>query len=101
MPTEERVTLQSITESTATYFNVKTSELLGERRTKNVVVPRQYAMYLITELLPDIPLATIGEFFSRDHSTVINSRDKIGRMKDTDENVKTIIEDIKNMIYNK
>jgi len=101
MPTEERVTLESITDATATYFNVKTKDLLSERRTKNVVVPRQYAMYLITELLPDIPLATIGEFFSRDHSTVINSRDKIGRMKETDEKVKTTIEDIKNMIYNK
>ena len=101
MPTEERVTLQSITDATATYFNVNTKDLLGERRTKNVVVPRQYAMYIITELLSDIPLATIGEFFSRDHSTVINARDKIGRMKDSDEKVKTIIDDIKNMIYNK
>ena len=101
MPTEERITIESITEAAATYFNVKTSDLLSERRTKNVVEPRQYAMYIITELLPDIPLATIGQYFSRDHSTVINARDKIGRKKNEDEKVKTTIEDIKNMIYNK
>lgn len=101
MPTEERITIESITEATATYFNVKTADLLGERRTKNVVEPRQYAMYIITELLPDVPLATIGEYFSRDHSTVINARDKIGRKKNEEESVKTTIEDIKNMIYNK
>lgn len=99
--TEERVTMKSITEATANYFNVKTDDLLGIRRTKNVVIPRQYAMYIITELLPDIPLASIGEFFSRDHSTVINARDKIGRMKEEDASVKTAIEDVKNMIFNK
>lgn len=101
MPSEERVTIESITEATATYFNIQTRDLLSERRTKNIVEPRQYAMYIITELLPDIPLATIGEYFSRDHSTVINARDKIDRKKNEDEKVKTTIEDIKNMIYNK
>jgi chromosomal replication initiator protein len=55
-----------------------TSELLqSKRRTKNLTVPRQVAMYLIKEMF-DLPLVEIGRMFGgRDHSTVIHSIAKV------------------------
>jgi chromosomal replication initiator protein len=55
-----------------------TAEALeSKRRTKDLTVPRQVAMFLIKELL-DLSLVEIGKVFGgRDHSTVIHSVDKV------------------------
>ncbi|MFB6240005.1 MAG: helix-turn-helix domain-containing protein, partial [Gemmatimonadota bacterium] len=51
--------------------------LTSKRRTRNLTVPRQVAMYLIKNLL-DLPYTEIGELFGdRDHSTVIHSVNKV------------------------
>lgn len=98
---DDNITINSITETCCTYFNVKKEDITGKRRTKDIVEPRQFAMYIITVLLPNTPLATIGEYFSRDHTTVINARDKIGRLANVDARVKVVIEDLKNLVTNK
>lgn len=98
---DDNITIQSIVNACCSYFNIKMEDITGKRRTKDIVEPRQFAMYIITILLPNTPLATIGEFFSRDHTTVINARDKIGRLATTDERTKIIIEDLKSLIMNK
>lgn len=99
--TEGKVTTESITQATSDYFGVKMEDVLGSRRTKDVVVPRQFAIYLISVLLPDNPLSNMVEFFKRDHSTIISARDKIGRLYETDEQTKVIVDDIKNIVLNK
>jgi chromosomal replication initiator protein len=55
-----------------------TSEALqSKKRTKDLTVPRQVAMYLTRELF-DLPLVEIGRLFGgRDHSTVIHSIAKV------------------------
>ena len=61
----------------ATEWDVSPEALASKRRTRDVTVPRQVAMYLIKELL-DLPLTRIGtEFGGRDHSTVIHSVRKV------------------------
>ena len=51
--------------------------LTSRRRTRNLTVPRQIAMYLIKTIL-DLPYTEIGELFGgRDHSTVIHSVNKV------------------------
>lgn len=66
-------------------FGVKPEGLSSKRRTKDLTVPRQVAMYLIKELL-DTPLVQIGEVFGgRDHSTVIHSIRKVEDQIDKDE----------------
>ncbi|NCA67636.1 MAG: chromosomal replication initiator protein DnaA, partial [Clostridia bacterium] len=97
----DNITINSITEVCCAYFNVKKEDITGKRRTKDIVEPRQFAMYVITMLLPNTPLATIGEYFGRDHTTVINARDKIGRLSNEDTRIKTIIGDLKNLVINK
>ena len=58
--------------------------LVSKRRTKDLTVPRQVAMYLIRDLL-DTPLVRIGGYFGgRDHSTVIHSIRKVEASMDAD-----------------
>src|SRR5262249_49412195 len=54
-------------------FGATTDELTGDRRSQNIVYPRQVAMYLARELT-DSSLPKIGkEFGGRDHTTVIHA----------------------------
>lgn len=99
--TEDTITIQSIVNVCCNYFHINAEDITGKRRNKEFVVPRQYAMYIITLLMPSTPLTTIGDYFGRDHSTVISARDKIGRLAQTDEETKRVVEDLKNLVLNK
>jgi chromosomal replication initiator protein len=58
-------------------WGVSPEALQSKRRTKDLTVPRQVAMFLIKELF-DLPLVEIGRLFGgRDHSTVIHSISKV------------------------
>ncbi len=68
---------ERIQESVARKWRVKPEALASKRRTKDITVPRQVAMYLIKETL-GTSLVRIGELFGgRDHSTVIHSIKKV------------------------
>ena len=71
------VTADLIRERVAAEWGVSVDGLMSKRRTKELTVPRQVAMYLIRELL-DLSLVEIGNLFGgRDHSTVIHAINKI------------------------
>jgi chromosomal replication initiator protein len=58
-------------------WGVSPEALQSKKRTKDLTVPRQVAMFLIKELF-DLPLVEIGKLFGgRDHSTVIHSIAKV------------------------
>ena len=69
--------------------------LSSKRRTKDLTVPRQVAMYLIRELL-DLPLVQIGAVFGgRDHSTVIHSIRKVEDSLETDSSLRSAVHRIR------
>ncbi len=71
------ITPALVRERVAHVFGVSVEALSSKKRTKEVTIPRQVAMYLIRELL-DLPLVEIGRLFGgRDHSTVIHSIQKV------------------------
>jgi chromosomal replication initiator protein len=81
---EGKRTPEAIRQRVAESFGIPVEQLMSRRRTKEVTVPRQVAMYLMRELL-DLPLAQIGNHFGgRDHSTVIHSVHKIEKDVQTD-----------------
>ena len=68
---------ERIQELVARRWRVKAEALASKRRTKDLTVPRQVAMYLIKETL-GTSLVHIGQIFGgRDHSTVIHSIKKV------------------------
>lgn len=77
--------MTDILNAAATAWGVEPRGLVSKRRTRDVTVPRQVAMFLIKEML-DPPLTRIGAAFGgRDHSTVIHSIRKVDRDMQTDE----------------
>ena len=71
------ITIEKIQKVTAEHFALRVDELKAKKRTKNVALPRQIAMYLARELT-DSSLPKIGEEFGgRDHTTVMHAHKKI------------------------
>jgi chromosomal replication initiator protein len=72
-----RISADTIRARVSDAWGVTPEALVSKRRTRDLTIPRQVAMYLIRELL-DTPLVTIGRGFGgRDHSTVIHSIRKV------------------------
>jgi len=77
---------------------VKTSELKSKKRTKNLVYPRQIAMYLCRELT-DLSFPEIGKHFGgKDHSTVIHACRQMEKLDQADGEGKMMIDRIRRQI---
>jgi chromosomal replication initiator protein len=75
-------------------FGLSLAELCGDRRSQNIVYPRQVAMYLSRELT-DSSLPKIGkEFGGRDHTTVIHATSKIARLIREDRSVYNLVQEL-------
>jgi len=75
---------ERIRELVAHRWRVRADELSSKRRTKDLTVPRQVAMYLIKETL-GMSLVRIGDLFGgRDHSTVIHSIRRVEEAMESD-----------------
>ncbi len=71
------ITVDFIQRCIAEEFGVSLHDLKTKRRNKNIVLPRQIAMYISRELT-DFSLPEIGDFFGgKDHTTVLHSYNKI------------------------
>ena len=98
---KEVLTSDSIIDAVCNFYKIQRADLVGKKKNKEVVEPRQICAYLMTELL-SIPLVTIGQALGgRDHTTVIHARDKIAELIKENTRVDTEIKDIKNMILKK
>ncbi len=95
--TKQSLTAERIMECVCKYFSVKKEDLVGKKKNKEIVEPRQICMYLICDLL-DLPLVSIGQLFGgRDHTTVIHAREKITNLIDENNRIKIAVNDIKSM----
>ena len=90
---------QVILKTVADFFNIPAADLTKRSRKKEVVKPRQIAMYLLREEIklsfPDIGQKLGG----RDHSTVIHACEKIKREEAVDEPLKNELTMIRQRIY--
>jgi chromosomal replication initiator protein len=88
------VSIKRIQDLVAERFNLSLEELCGDRRSQNIVYPRQVAMYLSRELT-DSSLPRIGkEFGGRDHTTVIHATSKIARLIREDRSVYNLVQEL-------
>jgi chromosomal replication initiator protein len=86
------ITADLIRERVAHEWGVSVDGLMSKKRTKELTVPRQVAMYLIRELL-DLSLVEIGNLFGgRDHSTVIHALNRVEEEVAVDDNFRTRVE---------
>lgn len=97
---KKKITLKKIISATAEHFHLTAADLCGKRRTKEIALARQVAMYLARNLT-ELSLPKIGEGFGgRDHTTVIYAVRKIESMLQKNNDKKMTVELIKNEITN-
>jgi chromosomal replication initiator protein len=88
------VSIERIQTAVTERFGLSMEELCGDRRSQNIVYPRQVAMYLSRELT-DSSLPKIGkQFGGRDHTTVIHATSKISRMIREDRDVYNLVQEL-------
>lgn len=63
---------QKIVQTVADFYGIKTEDILGKSQSHECTLPRQLAMYLCRNKIK-MPFTQIGQFFHRDHSTVMSS----------------------------
>jgi chromosomal replication initiator protein len=89
--TRSILNIESIQKEVANFFGVKIQDLKSERKTKNIALPRQIAMYLIRKYT-GASFPEIGEKFGgKDHSTVIHAVRKIEAMIGEDSSLKDAV----------
>ena len=94
------ISIESIQNIVASYFNLKIDEMLSARRSRSLARPRQIAMYLAkqntTNSLPEIG----RKFSNRDHTTVIHAVKKIEELMKKDNEIKQNVMEIKKKLLN-
>lgn len=89
----KEISVELIQDVVANYYNLSVDDLKSSRRTRNVAMPRQIAMYL-SRTLTSNSLPKIGEEFNKDHTTVIHAFTKIQESIASDQALKTTIDNI-------
>jgi chromosomal replication initiator protein len=85
-------TIEDVQRTVCEHFGLTLNELKSKRRTQNLVIPRQIAMFL-TRKLVNASFPVIGEQFGgRDHSTVIHAQAAITQRQAADPSLRAIIE---------
>lgn len=80
------------------YFNIKSADLLGPRRQKELVLPRQIAMFLMYEECR-LPMEKIGEILGgRDHTTVLHGIEKIRQAVQRDREIQRVVIEVRNSL---
>jgi len=93
-------TTDTIIEETARYYNLSSDDLIGRDRSRDPAFARQIAMYLIRKLT-NLTYKEIGKVFGRDHSTVMNSIDRVeAKLSESDE-LSKVLRDITSNINEK
>lgn len=95
----KHISSKQIIERTAKYFQIPMEDILGPKRDKDIVVPRQIAMYILrSELHLSFPKIA-RELGRKDHTTAIHSVEKIEKESAYDSDIRSAIANIKERLY--
>ena len=95
----KHINAKQIVERTAKHYHVSMEDIMGPKRDKDIVVPRQIAMYILrSELHLSFPKIA-RELGRKDHTTAIHSVEKIAKESTLDADLRTAISEIKDRLY--
>lgn len=95
----KHLSAKQIIERTAKHFQVPIEDIMGPKRDKDIVVPRQIAMYILrNELHLSFPKIA-RELGRKDHTTAIHSVEKIEKEAQLDSSLRSAISEIKEHLY--
>ena len=96
----KRITPDLIIDFVADYYGLGPALLRGNSRKKEIALARHVAVYLTREMT-SLSLPRIGDAFGRDHSTIINSCEKVTKLMEEGGEMKSVIADLKKIITEK
>ena len=96
---KKEITVSTIAQKVADYFDLTVKELKSTARQQKIAHARHVAVYLAREVL-QMSYEAIGEFFSKKHTTIMYSCDLVADRLKTDEDLKISIEEIKASLRN-
>lgn len=89
------INIKLVIEEVEKYFRLSKGSLVSKKRSKDVAVPRQIAMYICREILDDPSFPKIGEEFGgRDHSTAMHNVNKIREEMQGDPELEKVVNEI-------
>ncbi|MEX2144971.1 MAG: chromosomal replication initiator protein DnaA [Candidatus Spechtbacterales bacterium] len=96
---QKPITYKKIVQTVSNFYEIKEKELLGKNRKREIVVPRQVAMFLMRkEMKSSYPF--IGERFGgKDHTTVIHACEKIEKEMRENNDREEELDFIKQQLY--
>ena len=95
----KHLSAKQVIERTAKHFQIPLEDMLGPKRDKDIVVPRQVAMYMLrSELHLSFPKIA-RELGRKDHTTAIHSVEKIEKEASFDSDIRSAIAEIKERLY--
>ena len=93
-----KISISWIQKRVAEFYEISEAEMVGKRRSADLVLPRQVAMRLC-QLMTDASLNQIGDKFGgRDHTTVMHACDKINKMLKNDKTFEDEFERVKRFV---
>lgn len=95
----KHLSAKQIIERCAKYYQVSLEDIMSPKRDKDIVVPRQVAMFLLrSELHLSFPKIA-HELGRKDHTTAIHSVEKVSKESNIDPSLRTAIQEIKERLY--
>ena len=95
---DRKITSGLIIDFVADKFGVSTEDITGKRRSREIALPRQVAMYICREMTEMSTTAIGQDFGGRDHTTVMHGCDKVAETMETDFSFKKRVEEIMRLI---
>jgi len=96
----KEITVDRIQKTIAEYYQIKTSDIKSQKRLKNIVLPRQIAMY-ISRNMTNLSYPEIGDRFGgKDHSTIIHAIKKIEEKMTKDMSLKMTVDKLMDKLLN-
>lgn len=91
---------ETIIDTVCKYYNVKKEQVLGKSRPKNVVIPRQMAMYIAREELND-SFPSLEKYFNKDHSTIFHAYERVQKELKNNDRTRKELKDILTLLKRK
>lgn len=98
-PNRPSLTHKKILSMVSKFYNLPQSEIIGQKRNKEIVLPRQVSIFLLRKEM-SLSYPKIGEIMGgRDHTTIMHGYEKMEKLIKEDEELLTDIAKVKDMLF--
>ncbi|HET9014753.1 MAG TPA: chromosomal replication initiator protein DnaA [Thermomicrobiaceae bacterium] len=95
---KRELTPDQVVDTVVSYYQITRRDIVGPGRRRDLVVPRQVAMFLLRSET-ETSLVEIGHCLSRDHSTVLHGIEKVERQLEQDQRLRGELLAIREILY--